>query len=148
MELDGDDPSGLAELLAGLLEQNLAREPARAAHLRPSLVVLAAPDAGVAVTVRLAPGSVHVADGVAPDAHLRIVADADRLLALAAAPLRAGLPDLLHREGRGAIADIVTGRVRVRGLVRHPVRLARFTTLLSVHEPGQRATRGPSRGRS
>lgn len=147
VELDGDDPSGLAELLAGLLEQNLAREPARAAHLRPSLVVLAAPDAGVAATVRLAPGSVRVADGVAPDAHLRVVANADRLLALAAAPLRAGLPDLMHRKGRAAIADVVTGRVRVHGLVRHPVRLARFTSLLSVHEPSHRATPRPSPGR-
>jgi hypothetical protein len=116
--------------------------------VRPSLVVLAAPDAGVAVTVRLAPGSVRVADGVAPDAHLRVVADADRLLALAAVPLRAGLPDLLHREGRATIADLVTGRVRVHGLVRHPVRLARFTSLLSVHEPSPGATRGRSPGRS
>ncbi len=147
MELDGEDPSGLAELLAGLLEQNLAREPARAAHLQPSRVVLVASDAAVAVTVRLAPASVRVADGVAPDAHLRIVGDADQLLALASAPLRAGLPDLMHREGRAAIANIVTGRVRVHGLVRHPVRLARFTLLLSVHEPDDGDPRGRGEAR-
>lgn len=148
MQLDGDDPSGLAELVAGLLEQNLAREPARAAHLRPSVVALVAPDAEVAVTVRLAPGSVRVADGVATDAHLRVVADADRLLALAAAPLRAGLPDPLHPGGRAALADVVTGRVRVHGLVRHPVRLARFTSLLSVYESSPRPGRGRSSVRS
>ena len=142
VELDGEDPSGLADLLAGLLEQNLARDPARAVHLRPSRVVLVASDADVAVTVRLASGSVRVADGVEPDAHLRIVADADRLLALAAAPLRAGLPDPLRRTGRSAIADVVTGRVRVQGLMRHPVRLARFTALLSVHEPRPSTPRG------
>ena len=148
VQLDGDDPSGLAELIAGLLEQNLAREPVRVARLRPSLVALVAPDAGVAATVRLAPGGVRVADGVAADAHLRVVADADRLLALAAAPLRAGLPDPLHPDGRAALADVVTGRVRVHGLLRHPIRLARFTSLLSVYEPGPRSAKGRRSARS
>jgi hypothetical protein len=132
-----EDPhaSGLAELIAGLLEQQLARQPARASLLRPSTVVLAVPDAAVSVTVRIAPGEVRVADGAATDAHLRIVAPADRVLALAAAPLRAGIPDPLHRLGRAVWADVLTGRVRVHGLVRHPRRLARFTSLLSVSEP-------------
>ena len=140
VSLEGEDPSGLAELVAGLLSQHLAREPARATLLERSVVVLSMPDAGVAVTVRLAPGRVQVADGVAPDAHLRVVAAADRVLALAAAPLRAGLPDPLRREGRAALADVLRGRVRVHGMLRHPRRLARFTALLSVNEPG-----GPGR---
>jgi len=133
--LEGDDPSGLAELVAGLLSQHLAREPSRATLLARSIVVLSMPDADVAVTVRLEPGRVRVADGVAPEAHLRVVASADRVLALAAAPLRAGLPDPLRRDGRAALADVLRGRVRVHGMLRHPRRLARFTSLLSVHEP-------------
>jgi hypothetical protein len=64
-----------------------------------------------------------------------VVAPADRVLALAAAPLRAGLPDPLRRDGRAALADVLRGRVRVHGMLRHPRRLARFTSLLSVHEP-------------
>lgn len=135
VRLEGAHPSGLAELVAGLLQQHLAREPGRASYLRPSVVVLSVPDAEVAVTVRLEPGGVRVADGAEPDAHLRIVAPSDRLVALAAAPLRAGVPDPLTRDGRAALADVLTGRVRVHGLLRHPRRLARFTSVLSVHEP-------------
>ena len=141
VELHGATPSGLAELVAGLIEQNLAREPERVAHLRPSTVVLVAPDAGVAVTVRLARGGVLVSDGVAPGAHLRITAPSERLLALAAAPLRGGLPDPLRRAGRSALADVATGRVRVRGLVWHPRRLAHFTSLLSVSAPAKERPR-------
>lgn|GEM_PF-804490 len=132
--IENPRPSGLAEMIAGLLEQQLAREPAREALLRPSIVQLSVPDAGVAVTVRLTPDGIRVADGVSPDAHLRIAAPADRLLALAAAPLRAGVPDPLHPDGRAAIADLLTRRVRVHGLLRHPRRLARFTSLLSAHD--------------
>ena len=115
VELEGSEPSGLAELLAGLLEQHLAREPERAAHLRPSVVVLEAPDADVAVTVRLSPGAVSVSDGVAAEAHLHVVAPADRLLALAGAPLRAGLPDPLHRDGRAVLADVVENHLDAIG---------------------------------
>jgi hypothetical protein len=134
VRLEGEDPSGLAELVAGLLQQHLAREPSRASGLRPAVVVLSVPDAEVAVTVRLSRGIIRVADGDAADAHLRIVAPSGRLLALAAAPLRAGMPDPLTRDGRAALADVLTGRVRVHGLLRHPRRLAGFTSVLSVHE--------------
>lgn len=136
VRLEGTDPSGLAELVAGLLDQHLAREPGRASHLRPSVVELSVPDAEVAVTVRLAPDCVRVADGIETDAHLRIVATSDRLVGLAAAPLRAGVPDPLTPDGRAALADVLTGRVRVHGLLRHPRRLTRFMSLLSVYEPG------------
>jgi hypothetical protein len=134
VRLVGAEPSGLAELIAGLIEQHLVREPSRANHLRRSVVVLSVPDAGVEITVRLQPGRVEVRDGGAPDAHLRVSAPSARLLALAAAPLRAGLPDPLDPEGRAVLRDVVTGRVRVRGMLTHPVRLARFASLLSVHE--------------
>ena len=135
VRLVGTEPSGLAEMIAGLIEQQLVREPSRANHLRGSVVVLTVPDADVEVTVRLAPGRVEVRDGDAPDAHLRISAPSARLLALAAAPLRAGLPDPFDPEGRAILTDVATGRVRVRGMLWHPVRLARFTSLLSV-DPG------------
>ena len=134
VELVGSSPSGLAEFLAGVLEQHLARDPARAAHLVRSVVVLDVPDADVAITVRLAPTGVRVVDGAAPDAHLLVRADAHRLLALAGVPLRFGVPDPARAEGRSALADVALGRIRVRGLVRHPIRMTRFLSLLSVHE--------------
>ena len=134
-------------MVAALIEQNLERDPSRLARLRPSVVVLDATDAGVAVTARIDEAAVRVCDGTSGDAHLHIAAGADRLLALTTAPLRAGLPDPLRPGGRAALADVATGRVRVRGLLRHPVRLARFTSLLSVHERGApRAGAGGRRG--
>lgn len=140
--IEGSDPSGLSHMIAGLLEQHLARDPAREALVaRPTVVQLSVPDAAVVATVRVSPDGIVVADGPARDAHLRIVAPSDRLLALTSAPLRAGFPDPLHADGRAAIADLVMGRVRVRGLARHPRRLAAFTSLLSVHERPDRRSR-------
>jgi hypothetical protein len=136
--LVGPDPSGLASMVAELIEQNLAREPERRILLRPSVVVLDAPDADVTVFLRVAPEEVRVGDGDVPDAHLRIRADAGRLLDLTTAPLRFGLPDVLRPEGRAIVGEFLGRRVRIRGLLRHPLRLARFTQLLSVADGGMR----------
>ena len=128
----GSEPSGLATMLAELLEQNLARDPGRRRLLRPSVAILQAPDADVTVHLRIGRGGIRVGDGDVPDAHLRIRADADRLLALTNAALRLGLPDPTSVEGLSVLLDLLLSRVRVGGLVRHPLRLARLTSLLSV----------------
>ena len=132
-------PSGLASMVAELIEQNLARDPARRGLLRPSLVVLDASDADVTVFVRIALEEVRVGDGNVPHAHLSIRAPSARLLDLTTAPLRFGLPDVRSREGRAIVGDILGRRLRVRGLLGHPLRLARLTKLLSVADTGRRA---------
>ena len=127
------EPNGLARMLAGLLEANLARRPERAALLRPSIVEVHAADAGVAVTVRLDRGRVRVSNGSAkPRRDVRVRASGHDLLALSAAPLRLGFPDPFRREGRAVLRRIASGQVRVSGMLRHPVVLSRFSRLLSA----------------
>jgi len=129
--VDGE-PNGLATMLAGLIEQNLARDPSRRRLLHPVLVSITAPDAGVSVTLRIEREHVEVADGADPTAELGIVADSSRLLALTAAPLRFGLPDPLRPAGRAVLRDVLAKRVRIRGMLAHPRVLARISSLLSV----------------
>ena len=128
----GGEPSGLASMVADLIEQNLARDPTRTGLLRRSVAVLDALDADVTVFLRIERDGVRVGDGDVPDAHLRIRSDSGRLLDLTTAPLRAGLPDPLRPEGRAIVGDLVRRRIRIRGLFRHPLRLVRLTKLLSV----------------
>jgi hypothetical protein len=135
----GPEPSGLAQMVADLIEQNLARDPARRTLLRPTVAVLDAPDADVTVFLRIARDDVRVGDGDVPDADLRIRASSDRLLDLTTAPLRIGLPDVLRPEGRSIVVDLVRRRIWIRGLLRHPLRLARLTQLLSVADGGRTA---------
>lgn len=130
-------PSGLASMVAELIEQNLSRDPARRGLLRPSVVVLDASDAEVTVFLRIAPEDVRVGDGTVPDAHLSIRAPSGRLLDLTTTPLRLGLPDVLRREGRVIVGDLLVRRLRIRGLLRHPLRLTRLTELLSVADTGK-----------
>jgi hypothetical protein len=135
----GPEPSGLAIMVADLIGQNLARDPARRALLRPLVAVLDAPDANVTVFLRIGRDDVRVGDDDVPDAHVRIQATSERLLDLTTAPLRFGLPDPLRPEGRDIVADLLRRRIRIRGLLRHPLRLARLTKLLSVADGGRTA---------
>ena len=98
-----------------------------------------ASDADVTVFLRIAPEEVRVGEGIVPDAHLAIRAPSGRLLDLTTAPLRFGLPDVLTPERRAIVDDLLGRRLRIRGLLRHPLRLARLTNLLSVADTGRRA---------
>lgn len=127
------EPNGLAEMLAGLLEANLARHPARSRLLHGGAVQIVAEDAGVSAVLRLVGGRAGVEN--APEvgsAALCVGASSADLLELSAAPLRLGLPDPLDPVGRAVLSKVLRGRIRVRGILTHPVLLSRLARLLSV----------------
>jgi len=131
------EPNGLADLVGRLIETNLETEPDRRRLLRDTIVLLQASDAAIEATVTLSSAGVDVANGPAKGPggrrpHLVIAADAYDLIELAGAPLRFGFPDVMDPQGRSVIRRIATRHVRVSGMLVHPIRLSRFTRLLSV----------------
>ncbi len=125
------EPSGITELIDGLVRQNLRRDPTR--RLLPGdVVTIEAVDADVAVSIRPSAGGIVVVDGRDPAARVVVSAASTTLLELAAAPLRFGLPDAFTHDGRALIADLLTKRIRVRGLIRHLGTVRRLTMLLSA----------------
>lgn len=125
------EAEGLAGLVMGLVAQNLERDPARGRLLRGGTVAIVAIDAGVGVRFDLVPGVPWVA-GESVGAPVEVRAPSVALMALAAAPLRFGLPDVLSRDGRTLLGGILRGTIRVRGLVRHLPTVRRLTMLLSA----------------
>lgn len=134
VEYSNPEPNGLAAMLGGLIEANLGRHPDRRSLLKPAVIELTAPDAGVSVSLALSPDRVVVSNGSAPGRrpHVRIRAESDALLALSSVPLRFGLPDPLTREGRRVLGDVLRGRIRIAGLLLHTRSLTRLSKLLSV----------------
>jgi hypothetical protein len=127
------EPNGLADLVGRLIETNLETEPDRRALLRDTVVLLTASDAAIEATLRLSSAGVDVANGLGGRRpHIVIAADAYDLIELAGATLRFGFPDVMDPRGRSVIRRIAIRRVRVSGMLRHPIRLSRFTRLLSV----------------
>jgi hypothetical protein len=129
-----EEPNGLAALLGGLIEANLQQHPDRRSLLRPALVELSAADAGVSITLAIQASGVRVRNGRMPGRrpHLRVRASSGSLLSLSTAPLRLGFPDPFTPSGRESLGQVLSGRIRIAGLLRHPVRAARLIRLLSV----------------
>ena len=127
------EPNGLATLLGTLIEQNLARDPARARLLRRRCdFVIAATDADVSATIHVAPGAVVVTNGELPNAPIVVRAPGRDLFELAATPVRFGLPDPATKGGRAVIGALAARRIRVRGMVLRLPAVRRLTMLLSA----------------
>lgn len=130
--LTDPEPVGLAQMLADLIGQNLARDPSRRKLLKPAVVAITATDAEVSVTLRFDGEGVTIANGSDPQAGVHVRATGGRLFGLAACPLRLGLPDLFSREGRAIVGDLLKGRTRIDGLISHLPAVRRLTMLLSA----------------
>ena len=96
------------------------------------MISIAASDAEVGITLRIERDRVEIVDGLADGAQISITADSSDLLGMTDVPLRLGLPDAFHSQGRAVLRQVVSRRVLIRGMMAHPRRLARLTALLSV----------------
>ena len=125
--------SGLAAMLEDLVTQNLERDPGRRRLLtRPLRVVIEVPDAAVRASMGVDDGQLRVRHGDDPSARVRVRANGLDVLGLATVPLWLGLPNVRTVEGRRVVSMLLTGRIRVRGLVRCLGEVRRLTQLLSA----------------
>jgi hypothetical protein len=133
VEYPDAEPNGLAAMLGGILEGNLAAHPDRERLLsNVATYGIRAPDVGVEVSIRLAPGKITVRNGIVGAPQILVETDADTLVGLSSVPLKFGLPDIATKEGREVNRKLLRGRLKVKGLFRHPGKLARLNKLLSV----------------
>ena len=126
------EPNGLAAMIGGLIEGNLAQHPERKRLLKPATITIEAPDADVSLTIRLRPGEVIVANGVRGRPDLFVRAPSETLIELSSVPLRFGLPDSLTKEGREVNRKLLRGEIKVKGMWSHLGTLVRLNKLLSV----------------
>jgi hypothetical protein len=128
-----DDPNGLAAMLGGLIEANVASHPERMKLLGKTAVYgIVATDADVAVSIRLGGGRAIIRNGVVGRPHILVTTDSDTLIGLSSVPLKFGLPDAMTKEGRLVNKKLAKGQLKVKGLFVNPGRLARLNRLLAV----------------
>lgn len=132
VEFADAEPNGIASMIGGLIQANLANHPARESLLKTAVVGILAEDAHVALTLRLSPGKVVVSNGLAPRTDVIVRTDSETLTELSSAPLRLGFPDAFTRAGRAVTRKLFSGSLRVQGLIRHTGIVSRLNRLLSV----------------
>lgn len=133
VEFADPEPNGLASMLGALIEANLDRHPQRAVLLKPAVIDLTTPDAGVSVSIKIEPDLVTIASGHSDGgSHVHVRADSHDLLQLSSVPLRFGMPDPFTSAGRRILGKLLQREIRIDGLLLHPGKLIRLSRLLSV----------------
>ena len=136
MSLVVTDPEleGLGAMLADLVRGNLEADPSRSSLLQgiSGTVNVRARDADVEVGMEFRDGKLHVRATPFTNPRLAIETDAETLMGMSTVPLRFGMPDTMHADGRAVVGKMLRGRLKVRGMMRGMPLMVRLQKLLSV----------------
>ena len=141
------EDNGLALMLHGLLEENLAAHRSKRRNftaIRTRFAIIA-PDAEVKVSLWFEAGHCTLYDGVRDGTDVIITADSGKIPELSQLRIRFGMPWILDEAGKGLVRSFLVGEIRIEGLldlpIPHPISslhrvldLVRLTRVLSVND--------------
>ena len=130
----GIEDGGMATMIADIIKGNLKDKPKREKDFNAlnGNIYMQAEDADVDMTMVFKKGSLIVHNGKIGKPKISIVTDSHTLLDLANLNVKFGLPNYFDEMGRGVIKKLLTRKLKVKGLLTHPIVLTRFTKLMSV----------------
>lgn len=133
----GTDNNGFAQMLAGLVRQNLEDHPEKRATFNRILgrVALVPTDVETAVTLRFHGGTLTLYDGIVgiPDVTIRATSDQLMKLSLLENTLPLGLPDPRGENVREILRGALKREIQIFGLLPNLPLLMRLSRVLSVN---------------
>ena len=131
----GADENGLATMLATLMAENVAADPARARTLDRlrGRVAIVAEDADVALTIELRGGRVVLHDGIVGIPDLTIRGGAEQIGDMSRMESLGPLPDPRGEVNRAMWKALREKRLRIFGLPRALPLLVRIGEVLAIH---------------
>ena len=132
---EGTEEIGLAVMLRDLLTQNIDQNPQKISDfIKLNIPIgLHVSDVEIKLTLDFANGSLTIFNGVAGNASLSITADSGTIMNLSNQRIKWGLPYYFDETGQEIMAAMKSGRLKVKGMLRHFVTLIRFSRVMSVN---------------
>ena len=134
---DGEEASAFAQMLGGLIEANVISRPEKLKdfHNLKARVGIFVTDIPEGVTLNFDGGHLLVRNGLEEGRDVTIRAEADTVMLLSNVRIGfAGMPNYLDATGREVAAKMLTGKLKIEGLVGNLTTLNRVTRLFSVAE--------------
>jgi hypothetical protein len=132
---DEKEASAFAQLLGGLIEANVVSRPEKLKdfHTLKARVGIVLTDIEEAVTLDFEGGHLVVRNGLEEGRDVTIRTDAETVMQLSNVKIGfAGMPNYLDATGREVAGKMLTGKLRIQGLVGNLTTLNRVTRLFSV----------------
>lgn len=128
------EDGGMATMIADIIKGNLKEKPKREKDFNAlnGNIYMHAEDAEVDMTMAFNKGSLMVHNGKIGKPKLGIVTDSHTLLDLANVSVKLGIPYYFDKVGLSVIGKLLTRKLKLKGLITHPVALIHFQKLMSV----------------
>ncbi|PKN46145.1 MAG: hypothetical protein CVU59_06940 [Deltaproteobacteria bacterium HGW-Deltaproteobacteria-17] len=129
----GAEDVALATMISSMLEQNLESKPGRLKdfNARCANIALDVTDAEAQITLAFSKGTLTVHGGlVNPD--IVVSTDSTSLLEMGSLKIKFGMPYYFDKQGMDVIKKLLKGELKIKGLLKHPFALTRFTKVMSV----------------
>lgn len=137
MELDitnhaSDVP--FSSIVQELLTRNIEKSETKYATYKKmrGIAVIDLPDIETAISLHFNRGSLTIEPGVSPGAVILIRTSSDKVTDLNVLTIRWGLPYYFNEAGRKVLGLIFSGKIKIKGLLTHPILLTRLTVIMSV----------------
>jgi hypothetical protein len=130
-----DEPSAFASMLGGLIEANVRSRPEKERDFETlkARVGIWVTDIDEGVTLEFKGGKLNVHNGLKPRRTLTIRADADTVMSLSNLKIGLlGLPVYYDEVGRGVALKLLTGKLKIEGLLSNVMTLNTVTRIFSV----------------
>jgi hypothetical protein len=132
---DDDEPSAFASMLGGLIEANVRSNPGKERDFDSlkARVGIWVTDIDEGVTLDFKGGKLVVHNGLKPRRKLTIRTDADTVMSLSNLKIGLfGLPVYYDEVGRGVALKLMTGKLKIEGLLSNVMTLNTVTRIFSV----------------
>jgi len=132
---EGAAEIGLAVILQELLTQNLEQNPHKFLDFYKLNIPIGlnVSDAEIKLTLEFSKGSLTICNGIKDNAGLNITAESGTIMNLSNQRIKWGLPYYFDETGKEILAAMKSGRLKVKGMIRHFPTLIRFSRVMSVH---------------
>lgn len=131
----GAEELGLATMLEQLLVQNLEQNPHKTKDFKKLNigVGLDVTDVGISLTMQFSGGYLTIYPGIKGVPKLIITTESDIVMALSNQRIKWGLPYYFDETGQEIMRAMKTGRLKLKGMIKHFVSLVRLSKVMSVH---------------
>ena len=121
-------------ILAELLESNLDQNPHKMATFNRifGVVALDLKDIEATVTLIFSGGRVRIEQGIVGKPDIVIRTDSEKVIGLNSINIKFGLPYYFDEAGMTVIKQLLSGELKIEGMLLHPIILTRLTKIMSV----------------
>ncbi len=123
-----------SSILASLLEENLEQKPHKMRTFNSLIGVIAIEVTDIEATVYLtfSGGKVVIDKSVEVKPQIVVKAESEKIMGLNFISIKLGLPYYFDQAGRTVIKQLLSGQIKIKGMLLHPIIITKLTKVLSV----------------